>query len=67
MPRPSCDRHVTMTKGRQMWDWVTIVVLYLIAVGFFALLGGVSGAADALEGWGRRSASTRSDRSPVSH
>jgi hypothetical protein len=50
-----------------MWDWVTIVVLYLIAVGFFSLLGGVSSAADALEGWGRRSASTRSDRSPVSH
>ena len=48
-----------------MWDW--IVVLYLIAVGFFSLLGGVASAADALEGWGRRSASTRSDRSPVSH
>jgi hypothetical protein len=50
-----------------MWDWVTIVVLYLFAVGFFSLLGGVSSAADALEGWGRRSASRGSDRSPVGH
>ena len=51
-----------------MWDWVTIVVLYLIAVGFFSpARRGLGSAADALEGWGRRSASTRSDRSPVSH
>jgi hypothetical protein len=48
-----------------MLSWAIVVVLYLMGMGFFYLLGGVAGAADALEGWGRRSASARSDRSPV--
>ncbi len=47
-----------------MLSWAIVVVLYLFGMGFFYLLGGVAGAADALEGWGRRSASTRSRRSP---
>jgi hypothetical protein len=50
-----------------MLSWAIVVILYLSGVGFFYLLGGVAGAADALEGWGRRSASSRSGRSPVSN
>ena len=48
-----------------MVSWAIVVILYLIGMGFFYLLGGLAGAADALEGWGRRSASTRSGRSPI--
>ncbi|HSS57760.1 MAG TPA: hypothetical protein VLK59_07110 [Solirubrobacteraceae bacterium] len=55
---------VNVERRRRMWDWATIVVLYLFAVGFFYLLGGLSSAADALEGWGRRSASTCKDHLP---
>lgn len=48
-----------------MLSWI-VVVLYLFGMGFFALLGGFGGAADALERWGRNSASEHSPRSPVS-
>jgi hypothetical protein len=47
-----------------MVSWAIVVVLYRIGMGFFYLLGGVAGAADALEGWGRRSTSARTGRSP---
>ena len=49
-----------------MLSWIVVVVLYACGVGFFALLGGVAGAADALERWGRNSASERPPRSPAS-
>jgi hypothetical protein len=42
-----------------MLSWIVIVVLYLFGIGFFALLGGLAGAADALEQWGSKSASVR--------
>jgi hypothetical protein len=42
-----------------MLSWIVVVVLYLCGIGFFWLLGGVDGAADALERWGRNSASER--------
>jgi hypothetical protein len=45
-----------------MLSWIVIVVLYLIGLGFFSLLGGVAGAADALRGWGSNSASIRGQR-----
>jgi hypothetical protein len=48
-----------------MLSWAIVVVLYLLGMGFFYLLGGLAGAADALEGWGRRSASAHSGRSPM--
>ena len=35
-----------------MWSWIVIIVLYLLGMGFFALIGGVAGAADALAEWG---------------
>jgi hypothetical protein len=49
-----------------MLSWIVVVALYLCGMGFFALLGGFGGAADALERWGRNSASERRSRSPVS-
>jgi hypothetical protein len=49
-----------------MWSWAIVVILYVVGMGFFHLLGGLAGAADALESWGRNSSSARSGRSPVS-
>ena len=49
-----------------MWAWVIVVVCYLFGAGFFFLLGGFSAAADALQRWGRSSASTRGGRSASS-
>lgn len=45
-----------------MWDWIVIGVLYMLGVGFFRLLGGFGAAAEALQRWGRASASVREDR-----
>jgi hypothetical protein len=45
-----------------MWSWIIVVILYLCSAGFFSLLGGLGSAADALEQWGRNSASTRTGR-----
>jgi hypothetical protein len=42
-----------------MLSWIVVVVLYLCGMGFFCLLGGFGGAADALERWGSDSASLR--------
>jgi hypothetical protein len=49
-----------------MLSWIVIIVLYLAGMGFFWLLGGIAGAADALERWGRDSASERLPRSSAS-
>ena len=49
-----------------MWSWVVVVVLYLVGMGFFWLLGGLAGAADALEQWGSKSASVRGRRTSTS-
>jgi hypothetical protein len=50
-----------------MLSWIVVVVLYLCGMGFFHLLGGVGGAAEALERWGHDSASKRLSRSSGSH
>ena len=47
-----------------MWEWIIIVVCYLIGAGFFRLLGGIGSASEALQGWGRN---TTSERSPLAH
>jgi len=49
-----------------MLSWIVVVVLYLCGMGFFALLGGCGGAADALERWGRNSTAERQTGSPAS-
>ncbi|MDX6563229.1 MAG: hypothetical protein QOD65_3043 [Gaiellales bacterium] len=49
-----------------MLSWIVVVVLYLCGAGFFALLGGCAGAADALERWGSESASLRGRRASSS-
>ena len=49
-----------------MWSWLIIAVLYLFAAGFFCLLGGLGGAADAFQQWGRTTGSSRSRQSPTS-
>lgn len=48
-----------------MWSWLIIAVLYALGMGFFSLLGGLGGAADAFQKWGSRSGSARR-RSPAS-
>jgi hypothetical protein len=46
-----------------MLSWIVVIVLYLCGIGFFSLLGGIGGAADALQRWGRDSTSERLPRS----
>lgn len=49
-----------------MWDWALILVLYVIGVGFFHLLGGFRAAGQAIETWGRATASRRARRMSAS-
>lgn len=42
-----------------MWQWIVIVVLYALGMGFFHLLGGLGAAAEAIERWGRASSAGR--------
>jgi hypothetical protein len=42
-----------------MWSWIEIALLYLLGMGFFCWLGGISAAADALSRWGRATAERR--------
>lgn len=42
-----------------MWNWIEIAALYLLGIGFFAWLGGISAAADAISRWGRATAERR--------
>jgi hypothetical protein len=39
-----------------MWSWIAIGIGYVLLLGGFRILGGVSSAMDALRGWGRASA-----------
>ena len=39
--------------------WIGIVLLYLLGMGLFGWLGGISSAADALSRWGRATAERR--------
>jgi hypothetical protein len=49
-----------------MWSWIIIVLSYVFAAGFFRLIGGLGGAADALQQWGSKSASTHGRSSSTS-
>jgi hypothetical protein len=48
-----------------MTSWIAVVVLYVLGIGLFQLLGGLSAAAEALRRWGQSSAERRTTR-PVS-
>jgi hypothetical protein len=42
-----------------MWNWIIIVALYALGMGFFALLGGLRSAGDAIRRWGETARSAR--------
>ena len=42
-----------------MWEWILIIVLYMLGIGFFRWLGGVGAAADAIQRWGHATAERR--------
>jgi hypothetical protein len=42
-----------------MISWIEIALLYVLGMGLFWWLGGISSAADALSGWGRATAEHR--------
>jgi len=42
-------------------NWITIAVLYLLGMGLFRWLGGISAAGEALSRWGRATAERRRD------
>ena len=42
-----------------MWSWIWIAVLYVLGMGFFRWLGGISAAADAFTRWGHATAERR--------
>jgi hypothetical protein len=46
-----------------MWGWLLIVALYVLGMGFFRWLGGISAASQALQRWGQvvGAAGNRSD------
>jgi len=45
-----------------MWSWIGIGVLYVLVIGGYRRLGGISAAADALRAWGH--ASSRGSHAP---
>jgi hypothetical protein len=42
-----------------MFTWIEIALLYLLGMGLFCWLGGISSAADAFTRWGRATAEHR--------
>jgi hypothetical protein len=42
-----------------MWNWIMIAALYLLGMGFFALVGGVRAAGDAFRRWGESASHRR--------
>jgi hypothetical protein len=42
-----------------MWSCVLIVGGYAFSIFFFHIVGGINSAADAIQGWGRRSSERR--------
>ena len=36
-----------------MWSWLVIAGLYVLGMGFFRWLGGISAASDAIQRWGQ--------------
>jgi hypothetical protein len=43
-------------------SWIVIVALYLVGMGFFALIGGLGSAAEAFRRWGEHTARQRAKR-----
>ena len=39
-----------------MWSWIAIAIGYVLLIGGFRIIGGVTSAADALRAWGRSTA-----------
>jgi hypothetical protein len=48
--------------GHGAWDWVIVGAAWVLAVGFFRVLGGVGAACDAIADWGRESTRRRIHR-----
>ena len=44
-----------------MRDWMVILVLYVLSLGFFRILGGFGAAADAFRWWGNASSELRAN------
>jgi hypothetical protein len=42
-----------------MRDWIIVLMLYLLGLGFFGVLGGLRSAAEALRKWGETSSAIR--------
>jgi hypothetical protein len=49
-----------------MWSWIWIGALYVLGIGFFRWLGGIGAASEAIQNWGRVTASRRRVTSPKS-
>jgi hypothetical protein len=49
-----------------MLSWIVTVLAYLFAICFFSFLGGISAASDAIQEWGRTTASRRRRAASVS-
>jgi hypothetical protein len=49
-----------------MWNWIMVAALYLLGMGFFALVGGVRAAGDAFRRWGESASHRRRRLSPSS-
>jgi hypothetical protein len=49
-----------------MWEWIVVLVLYGLGMGFFHVLGGLGAAAEALERWGRASSVVQTNRASPS-
>jgi hypothetical protein len=41
-----------------MWSWLVIGLLYVVGIGAFHIVGGMSSAMDALRDWGRATTSS---------
>jgi hypothetical protein len=48
--------------GHGAWDWLIVAGAYLVGLGFFQLLGGLRAASEAIQRWGRSSATKRIER-----
>ncbi len=42
-----------------MFQWITIIVLYLLGFGLYALVGGMSSAGEAFRRWGEAATAGR--------
>jgi hypothetical protein len=40
-----------------MWGWILVIAFYALGMGLFHIFGGLRAAGEAIENWGRASAS----------